>query len=432
MKVQVKELSGCEKLISIDVPSEWVTREYAGFYEGVARRAKVPGFRPGHAPSHVVKIHFQKEARDEVLKQLLMRSFREAVKEKEIAFIGEPKIDLLEFDEQKLKYNAHVESRPKIKVDRYTGLSFERKVGAVPESEIDEVLKRLQESQARYQPVEGRAARIGDHLICDYVLTADQKELERQSGSWVHLQDEDYLKGFSVQLVGAQSGDIRTVQVTFPEDYPRKELAGLPGQFAVTIKEMKEKILPPLDDELAKSGGHYETLETLKTAIRADLEARKKHEADIRLEREIFEELLKRAKFEVPKGFVSRRAEALAREEVRLRLERGVKEEEASKDYEVLKKNFHPEAERQVRISFLLDEIASRENIRAQTSDLEARYQLISERVRRPVEEIKGHYDHHEEARTSLLAQLTTEKTVQWIRERSAVKDAVHDQGGRV
>ncbi len=423
LKVQVKDLNGCEKLMSIEVPSEWVEKEYQDFYSAVARRARIPGFRPGHAPKHVLEIHFQKEAREEVLKQLLGTSFKQAVIQEKIPLVGEPQIELVEFDGKHLKYKAHVESRPKIKIDKYTGLSLERKTAPAKEADIEEILKRIQESHARYEPVEGRAAELGDYLICDYQLSVDGKITERQEGTWIHIQENEYLKGFSTQLVGTHPEEVREVTVTFPQDYGRKEIAAKEGRFSVAVKEIKTKTLPPLDDELAKTFGKHETLQELKEAIRKDIEAHRKREAEVALEQVLLEELAQKSKFDLPKRLVQKRTEALRREEIQGRISRGMKEDEAAKNVNPLEPQLLQAAERQIRISFLIDEIATREHIRAEEADFEIKYRLIAERYGRPAEEVKQYYAGRGEERQSLALQIVSEKTIQWLKDRANVKE---------
>lgn len=438
LKVQVKDLNGCEKLISIEVPSEWVEKEYQDFYGAVARRARIPGFRPGHAPKHVLEIHFQKEAREEVLKQLLGTSFKQAVIQEKIPLVGEPEIELVAFDEKHLKYKAHVESRPKIKIDKYTGLSLERKTFPVNESDIEDVLRRIQESHAKYEPVEGRTAELGDYLICDYQLSVDGKPSEHQEGTWIHIQENEYLKGFSTQLIGAQASETREVAVTFPKDYSRKEvaakqssqMAAKEGYFSITVKEIKTKTLPPLDDELAKTFGKHETLLELKEAIRQDIETHRKREAEVALEQALLEALTHKSKFDLPKRLVERRTEALRREEIRERISRGMKEDEAAKEVSPLEPQLLQAAQRQVRVSFLIDEIATREHIQAEEADFELKYRLIAERYGRPAEEVKQYYAGRGEERQSLALQIVSEKTIQWLKDRANVKEVSRVEHG--
>lgn len=423
LKVNVKDVSACEKLLTIDVPSEIVTEEFSSFYDSVAKRARIPGFRTGHAPQHVVKIHFKEEAKQEVLKHLLSRTFYEAVKQESLPVIGYPRIDNVEFDETRLKFKALIEMRPKMKLDKYFGLSVKCDPVVINESEISETLKRVQESQAKFETVEGREAKIGDYLICDYLLSVDGREAEKKDNEWFEIREKDYLEGFSKQLIGVKMGDVREVNVVFPKEYARKEFAGKPAQFTLTVKEMKEKKLPALDDELAKTLGDYATFEELKNVVRKDIEDHRKQDLETKLEKNLLDELIQKSKFEVPAGMVERRLEALVEEGLQTLQYQGLKKEDAEKEREQLKKNLLTEAERQVRISFLLDEIANREKIQATEEDLNLKYETISKRVRRSVQEVKAYYEQEETRKESLMIQIVNEKVIQRIKEKAVIQE---------
>ncbi len=423
LKVNVKDVSACEKMLTIDVPSEVVSGEFSSFYDSVAKRARIPGFRPGHAPQHIVRIHFKGEAKQEVLKHLLSRSFYDAVKQESLPVIGYPKIENVKFDETSLKFEALVETRPKMKLDKYIGLQVKREPIVITDSEIEETLKRVQESQAKFESVEGRETKLGDYLICDYTLNIDGREIEKKDNEWFEVREKDYLEGFSKQLIGVKIGEIREVNVSFPKEYARKEFAGKPAKFVLTIREMKEKKLPALDDDLAKSLGDHSTFDELKKAIRKDIEDHKKRDNETKLEKMLLDELIKKSKFELPAGMIERRLDALVEEGIQSLMYQGIKKEDAEKEREKFRKNLLLEAERQVRISFLLDEIAEREKTQATEEDINAKYQSISERVRRSPEEVKAYYEQEDSRKESLTIQIINEKVIQLIKDKAVIQD---------
>ena len=431
MKVDIKEISSCEKILTIDVPSEMVTEEFSAFYQEVGKRAKIPGFRPGHAPKQVVALHFRDQARQEVWKQLVSRTLQDAVRQKEIPMIGYPHVENVEFDETRLKFKARVETRPKIKIDKYAGLALKRDPLQVSEAEMTDALRRIQESHAKFQAVENREAQLGDFLVCDYRLEVDGRELEKREGEWIEIQEKDYLEGFSRQLIGAKTGEAKEVVIIFPPDYARKELASKEGHFFITVREIKEKKLPSLDDELAKETGEYETLEGLKKAIHNDFENHKRLEIERKLEHLLLDELVKKSKFEIPSGMVERRLNALIEDQIRGLISRGAKEEEAKAQEGELRKNMASHAEKQVRISFLLDEIANREHIEANEADLAKKYDEMAQQARRSAEEVKAYYSKEEERRQSLLQQIVSEKTIQWLKDKATITEHENKGGKR-
>ena len=423
LKVSVKNINSCEKILTIDVPEEVVSNEFACFYDAMAGVAKIPGFRPGHAPRQVVALHYREEARRRVLEQLLRQSFREAVIQEKIALVGEPKVDEIQFDECHLKFNAHVETRPKIKIDNYVGLPLTRRPIEVRESEVEEMLKRLQEVRAKFVAVEDRPCAVGDFLICDYALTVDGKELEKREGEWIELREHDFLEGFSKQLIGATFGETRQVVIAFPPDHRREECKGKSGVFSVTVKEIKEKRLAAIDDEFAKEVGDYNTLQELKHSIRKDLEAEKNKEQEVHLEHDLLDLLIKKSRFDVPTPMVERRVASLVENEIRTLFARGRKPEELKSEQESLRQKLAPDAHREVRIAFILDEIASREGIEVTETDLATKYEEAARSFRRPVEQIKAYYREHDDRRVQLLHQVKQEKTIQWLKDRANIKD---------
>jgi len=425
LKVTVKDLNTCEKVLTIDVAHEEVTAEYDAFFEAVGRRAKIPGFRPGHAPKNVVERHFREQAREEVLHNLISKSFREVVREKELLPITHPTVDQVEFDENHLKFNAHVELRPTVKIEKYAGLSLKREIAPVEEKEVGETVERIRESHAKYQPVEDRQAQMGDYLVSDYRLEVDGKEAEKRSNEWFQIREKDFLEGFSKQLIGAKGGENREVVVKFPANFAKKEWAGKEGHFHVTVKEIKNKMLPELNDDLAREAGNCQTLAEFEKSIRDDLEKHKRDESEVKLEKSLFDELIRQSKFEVPSGMVERRLQAIMEDRANQMLSYGVKEDEVKAQLEKSKDELRKDAERQVRLSFILDEIAVREKVEVQDSDIEKKFSLMAERFRHSADEVSKFYREKEERMESLRAQILNEKVIQLVKDKAQIQDVI-------
>ncbi|HXV28644.1 MAG TPA: trigger factor, partial [bacterium] len=267
-----------------------------------------------------------------------------------------------------------------------------------------------------------RTSAMGDFLIADYVCEVDGKEVEKRVDDWFELREDEFLKGFSGQLTGAGPGDEREVRVTFPEKMAKKELAGKPAVFKLKVKEIKTKIVPALNDDLAKEAGEYQTLDELKGKISKDLLSHKEREKEVAFENAILDELMKQNKVDLPQGLVERRLDYLlerAREDFR---KYGSAEEEFEKQKEKIKSELAEEARRQVHLAFLLDEIALRENITVPEEGLKTKYQQIADRVRQPLDKVQGYYEQDENARESLKEQLRNEKTIEWIKKNAKEK----------
>ena len=249
--------------------------------------------------------------------------------------------------------------------------------------------------------------------------------MEKREGEWIELRERDLLEGFSKQLVGSKPGEMRQVVTTFPTDFGREEWRGKSGVFSVTVREIKEKRLLPLDDEFAKETGEYSTLGELKDAVRQDLEAEKNKANALQLERDLMELLLTKSHFDVPAPMVQRCVARHVEQEIRALVAQGRKPEELKKEQENLKERLRPAAEREVRIAFVLDEVARREGISATDTDLEAKYAEISRRSRRPIEQVKTFFHKDEGRHEELMIQVRQEKTVQWMKDRAKIKEVV-------
>lgn len=421
MKVSVKDTKACEKTLKIEVGSDRIQEAYESFYREVAPKAKIPGFRPGKAPMNIVAMHFQGEAKEQVLKDLVTESYREAVEEESLEPIGYPEVRDIQFDDTKLSFEAAVEVKPKIKLSKVKGLSAKKEAVSVKASEIEEGLKRIQESLAQFKAVEDRASALGDFVIADYECIVEGKEAEKRADDWFELKEDEYLKGFSAQLTGAKPGDEKEVKVTFPADMNRKELAGKEAVFKVKIKEIKAKSLPELNDDLAREAGEHTTLAELKAKIEKDLLAQKEKEADGAFEKALLDELVKSNKLDLPPRLVERRIEYMMDQAKQHMAQQGAPEDEFEKQSEKMKESFRPEAERQVHVAFLLEEIAAKENITVEDADLKKHFERIAERFRQPVETVEKYYHGREDAIESLKDQIRSEKTVEFIKQNAKV-----------
>lgn len=421
-KVSVKDISSCEKVLTVNVAPADVQKEYDHVYEHLGKHAKVPGFRPGKAPKDVLVLHYKNEATEKVVSNLISSSLHEALKSKEIFPIGSPVVQKVKFEKEELSYEALIDVKPKIKLGKYKGVEAKQKPALVEESEINDVLKRIQETHVRLVPVTDRAAQIGDLLSCDYTLTVEGKEAERREEDVVELREKDYFEGFSNQLIGVKAGETREVKVKFPEQFAKKEWVGKEGIYKIAVKEIKTKQLPELNDDLAKEAGEFDTLDALRKKIREEFTAKKKREVEEETKDQLLKEVIKHSKFDIPKRLVESRLDSLVKKGVETLKSEGMNEESAQKKKDELREKLRDAAERDVRLSFILHEVSTHEKIQAAPEDFKARYAAISEWVRQPLEEVEKYYESHEEQKESLEIQIVNEKAVQFIRDQANIK----------
>lgn len=424
MKVQVsiKNSSHCERVLSVAVPKELIHEEYTHFFNRISKDARVPGFRPGKVPREVLESHYHGEAREKVLENLIARSFREAIQEKQIEFLGRPTIQQINFTDDKLSYEALIEIPPAIKLRKYKGLAATKPPLEVKPEEVEQALEEVRNSVAKFVAVEDRPSQWGDFLIADYQCLIEGKQVENRTDDWFELREGEFLKGFSNQLVGVKAGEEREVHIQFPEKFGRKDWAGKEGVFKVGVKEIKAKKLPALDDEFAKETGEFETLTDLRVHLQKQIESRKNQQAEIQLENALLEALVKENPFEVPKGVVERRRATLVHSAMESLAQQGMQQELIQGEIKKFEEKMQPEAERQVRLSFLLDEIAKKEDMKLSDSDYEAKYKEIAARHRQSEEAVRKYYTEHAEAKEGLGIQILNEKVIQFIKANAGIK----------
>ena len=422
-KVKVQNGKPCEKLLSVEVSKDRIAAEYESFYEAIAPKAKIPGFRPGKTPRNILEMHFSKDADGSVLERLVNDSLFNSLKEQDIRPLLSPVVEDIQFNKEKLTFKARVEIRPEIKLSKITGLSAKKSKVEVPAKEVEATLKRIQDSQAQYKTLEGRGAQEGDFVVADYVCEVDGKEIEKKEGDWVEIKKDEFLKGFSTQLIGVKAGEEKNVEVTFPKETARKDIASKKAVFKMKVKEIKERKLPALDDDFAKQAGDFENLKALKDKIEKDLLVQKSREADQELEKALMDQLVKHNKLDVPKGLVDRRIEEMLEQTNKKIEQMGQKApEQDEKAKEKARKELEPEAKKQIQLAFLLDEIAKTQNVQVEDADLDKKFAEYAELYRQPAETVAQYYRGNEEALDHLKEVLRQEKTVDWIKAQADLK----------
>src|SRR5213075_759394 len=263
MKVEVEKQPGSVSKLHIELPAEEVTREWDAIANNFSRFAKIPGYRPGKAPRAVIDKRFRKEIQEELTKKLVSKGYHEAIEQQQLHVASLTNIEDVQFGEDKsMRFRATVVTAPEFELPDYKNIPVQAPDTKVSDAEVDSALERLRDQSADFVDVPGRGLQMGDFAVLDFEGSVDTKpisEIAPQAGKnlqggkkfWLHLASENFLPNFCEQLIGQKSGETRLVIVQFPDDFPVKELAGKKADYAVTLREIKEKILAPVDDVLA-------------------------------------------------------------------------------------------------------------------------------------------------------------------------------------
>lgn len=420
-KTKIKREEECGACFEIEVPGETIQKAFEEVYGEITRVANIPGFREGKAPKELVKKHYTKDARDEVLKRLIPEGLRDALKEHNINPLGLPEISDVRFEgEVILSFKAKVDTRPKFKLKNYELIKIEKKPCAISDEDVEKTLKNLREINAKYVTVEARPAKMGDYIVSDMDCFIEDKPVhKKRENLWLYMDEESLIPDLTKKMIGMNKGEERDIEVKLPDNYPDKAVAGKTAKYHVAAKEIKERILPNVDDEFAKDVGR-QSLEELKGGIRKELEAQGRANMEIDMENQLLNKLMDENVFAVPSSFVARQLDHMV-EDAKKRLgEKGFKREELDKKDKEFKEKFKNDAARQVRLLFILNEIANIEKIESNDEDLKEYYRSISAQSGKTEDDVRNYYEK-EGLVDSLKEKLREGKTIQFLLSKAEI-----------
>jgi len=421
MKSVVEDISPVKKKLNIEVTPETVDKELGKALADVAKKAKIPGFRPGKAPRNIVERHYGDEVRGEVVQRLVTESYLRALQEHKLNPVEMPHIDNISTlaKGSPLTFTAIVEVRPDIELGTYDGIEVKEEAITVSDEELNQTMDRLRDMYAQLEVVEGRALEINDTAIIDFEGFHDDKSIEdaKASDYLLELGSGSLIPGFEEQLTGMNKGETRRINVTFPADYAGKDLAGKAAVFTVTLKEIKKKVLPELNDEFAKDIGNNATVAELTEGIKKDIEIRKKREQDSAQRETLLSKLVEAHSFDVPPGMVERELHSMARSQATRMAKRGM--DVKSFDYAKFSDENKPLAEKRVKGLLLLDVIGEKEKIEVTDQEVNSAVAVMARSAGQTVEEVKKYYDSLEGGLDNLRTSLTHEKTLSLLLSRA-------------
>jgi len=397
MKANVEEISSIKKKVSIEIPEDQVNKEVESFYKDLGKKAKIKGFRPGKVPRNILVRYFKDYVKAEVIQKLIQDTYPQALSETDLQPVSPPVIDPGEFEDGKsFQYSAVIEVKPDIKLEGYTGLKIEGKKEGVKDEEVEERLKALQNLHANLKTIlEVRPIQAGDYVIVDYEASLGGKPLEggKAIDFTLEVGSGQFIPALEEKLIGLKPEEEKEIEVSFPQDYGYQKWAGKNISFHVKIKEIKEKILPPLDDEFAKDLGDYSSFEELKAKLKGEIEKEKELTLERQLKDQLVDQLLEANPFEVPESLVEEQAKTMV-SDTKLRLAAqgvvlknlGVSEEKLQEDYKAM-------AQKQVRTFLILDKIAGQEGIAVTDEEAEGRLKEMSERMHQKFDVLKRYYE---------------------------------------
>ena len=423
--IKIEEINPVKKKISVEIPWEEVKRELDAAYRTVGKKARVKGFRPGKTPRHILETYFREDAEGEAVSNLVQRSFEEAVQANSLQPVARPEIDQNGIQPEKsFTYSATLEVEPVVEPRGYIGMELSREDASVTDRDVEERLEELRHMYSSLEDVEGdRPVQNGDFLLIDFegkLGTEPRKELT-EAGFRIEVGSKRLVPGFEDALVGMRKGESKEFTVRFPENYHIKDFAEQDITFHVTVRDVKVKVLPALDDQFIKNFERYENIEALRDDLRKSLAEEKSVRAKDALRKAINDRLLDANPFEVPEAFVERQILGMMIEYQRRMVINGMDPENAAKVAANLHDQFRGEAARLVRTGILLRKIAEKEAIAVDDAEIDARIREMAGRYGRDFGTMKASYET-DNLTEHLKDQILEEKTLDFIESRANIR----------
>ena len=381
MKVTVENGENQQVTLTIEVEATEVSKAVERACKRLANRVNIPGFRKGKAPRMIVERHVGKDAvMQEAFDLIAPKAFGDALDEQKIDPVTRPNIDIVTLEEGKdLVFKATVTPRPEVKLGEYKGLKVEKAAVEIKDEDVEKQLKNFQDRQGKMVDApEGAAVADGDFTTLDFEGFVDGEAFEGGKGTDYPLQigSGSFIPGFEEQLIGAKIGEEKEVNVKFPEEYHAKELAGKDATFKCTVRSIKHKELPAIDDELAKKVSTFETLDELKADIRKNLQENAERKAENDQKSAAIEQATNNITVDIPAVMIDNRVTSMI-QEMAMRLEQqGMKLEQylqyAGTDIAKIREDYRETAEKNVKTDLMLEEVAKAEDIKVEAKDLDA------------------------------------------------------------
>lgn len=422
MKVQVEEISPIEKKLSIEVEGAQVSRELERAYGTLSRQVKIPGFRPGKVPRRILEQRFKEQVEDDVVQALVQRAYVDAIREHKVEAVASPQITSPGkiAPAAPFSFEARVEVRPKVEPKDYEGLELTRAENTVSEERIDERIEAMRQRLGRLEPVEGRdVAQQSDWAQIDFTATIDGEAFPGSTASdiTVEVTEGELVRGNVKQIEGMKVGETKEIEYTFPQDYDDAQ-AGKTAKFSITLKGLKHQVTPEVNDELAKELGGGETLAELRTKVRGQLEKAQQTEVERKEREELFEKLVEKNPFDIPRAMVERATDAMLRGALRSLTQTGIDPRMLQLDFDKLREEMRPKAELEVKASLVLEAIAEKHAIVVTDEDQEKKIEELSAESGLSVSQVRQQL-RESDAKEALAGRLREEKTIEFLKSRA-------------
>ncbi|MBT4762957.1 MAG: trigger factor [Bdellovibrionaceae bacterium] len=422
----LEKLDGLNRKISVNIPADDVSKAFEEAYQSIKKNAKAPGFREGKVPLTKIKSMYKDQVKQDVIQDLINKSYGMALQKHEVNPIDYPKIDFDSIDENKdFAFTATFEVRPHVDASNFEGLQIEKEKINIDQTKIDEVLTNMQNHHAEEVPVmEDRPAKDGDTAIIDFEGYVNNEPLENGSSKDFRLElgSNSFIPGFEDGILGMAIDGEKSIDLSFPEEYHEKSIAGKPVTFKVKLNKLVKKQLPELNDDLAKIiDESFSSFDDLKQRITADLTRDENQRIEGNLKNDILKALVKANPVEVPTSLMQEQKKKLV-EDTKNRLKQQGFSDKDWEDYQQKwDGDLNETAAFMIQSSFLIDDLANKLSIKAEATDFDQKYNEFAQSMNIDIETIKGFYK--EDQKNQLAYQIVEEKVVKHLLGKAKVTE---------
>jgi trigger factor len=421
MKTEFADINETRKTVKVEIPQDVVDAEIDRLARDYSRKARIPGFRPGKAPARVIKQRFKDQILHDVAQDLIPRAVDDALRERGVEAVDTPDVrDVTVEEGRPLTFTASFDTVPSFEPGDLSTITLQRAAVAIDDEAVGGALQRLRDRAARFEPVEGRGVDHGDTVVLDLERSDASGQPDRHADVSIELGAKSNPPGFDEQLLGLEVGATKSFVIHYPQDYPIGELANTDVSYTVTVKGLKRRVLPELDDEFAKDLGEFDTLDALKTRIREDLEHEAKHEADRALRADLMKQLAPRVPFEVPTSLVEREIDRRIEEFARRLMDQNVDPRQAGIDWNAFRESQREVARNTVAAALVLDEVTRREQIAVSDDEVEREVATYAERTGRTPAAVRAALEK-EGGLSRIAAGLRREKSIDFVMSRAKI-----------
>jgi len=425
MQANIEKVSALERRLNVSLPVQEIDGEIENRLKRLARNVRMHGFRPGKVPFRLVQQQYGGQVRQEVLGDVLQKTFGEAIKQQNLRVAGYPRFEAKPSEaKDNFEFSATFEVYPEIQLGTLDSVVIERPTVVPGEVEVDKTIEILRKQRVRYEAVD-RGAQKGDRITIDYRGTQDGQGFEGGSGSdhVTVLGEGKLLADFEKQVMGLKAGEAKAFELTFPEDYHAKELAGKSAQFEIALKRVEAPVLPEVDAEFARQLGIVDgDLAKMRGEIQANLERELRRRVQARVKDQVMKALVNNATLELPKSLIELETESLMAGMRKDLAGRGMKSNEIPMPREA----FEPEARRRVTLGLIVAEVVRQNALQAKPEQVKAVIQDYAQSYERPEEVVRWYYQSADRLR-EVESLVVEDNVVQWALSKVRAEDKPAD-----